>query len=67
MSLLIISYYLFEILYRWVADWPSMVENVLAPKSINMLLICENRSFCWVLIYLYSGLNDESSALISFL
>ena len=42
-----------ERLSRWVADRPSIFENVPAAKSINMLPICENKSYCWLVIYIY--------------
>ena len=48
-----LSYYFLERLSRWVAERPSIFENVPAAKSINMLPICENKSYCWLLTYIY--------------
>ena len=53
MSLLILSYYLLERLSRCFAERRSLFENVPKAKSINMLPMLENMSYCWLLITIY--------------
>jgi len=48
-----LSYYLLERLSRWVAERRSIFENVPAAKSISMLPMLENISYCWLLMWIY--------------
>ncbi len=48
-----LSYYLLERLSRWVAERRSIFESVPSAKSINMLPMLENMSYCWLLMSIY--------------
>ena len=67
MSLLMLSYYFLERLSRWVADRPSIFENVQKCQIYKHATDLRKKELLLAFnIYLYSGLHDESSALISF-
>ena len=48
-----LSYYLLERLSSWLAERRSIFESVPAAKSINMLPMLENMSYCWLLMSIY--------------